>query len=166
MKQFKIACILLLSVSLMSAVTHKFYVSITKVEHSVENESLQIITKIFIDDIEKVLDTRYQTKTHLNTKKETPRDRELLKKYILDKLTISVNGKPVALDYLGIEYDIDLVKSYIEVKGVKTVNNIEIENNILFDGLDNQQNIIHLNINKYKRSLILDKDNPNGLLKF
>lgn len=166
MKYIKSIVILLCTFSMLGAGVHKFYVSITKVDYNTEEASLQIITKLFIDDVEKVLNTRYQTNTHLNTKNETPKDRELLKKYILDKLAITVNGKPVTLDYLGIEYDIDVVKSYIEVRGVTNLKSIEVENTLLFDEFEEQQNIIHINVKDAKRSLVLDTDNPKGLLKF
>ena len=90
----------------------------------------------------------------------------LLKKYILQKLKISVDGAPLTLDYLGIEYDIDMVKSYIEVTGVKEFKSIEIEFNALTEIFTEQQNIIHFKSSNNRKSLILDIDNPKGVLNF
>jgi hypothetical protein len=39
----------------------------------------------------------------------------------------------VTLDYLGIEYDVDMVKSYIEVTGVKELKSLEVEFKALTD---------------------------------
>ena len=145
---------------------HKFYVSITKIEYVKEKSSLQIITKIFIEDIEDALQKRYDPSISLDTKKETETADEDLKNYILQKITIKVNGKPVTLDYIGKEYETDMVVAYIEVKGVKELNTIEIENKVLMDLFPEQQNIIHLKTPKSRRSLILDRDEPKGKLDF
>jgi SUMO ligase MMS21 Smc5/6 complex component len=131
-----------------------------------ESESLQIITQIFIDDVEETLRNRYNATVSLGTPKETESDKVLLKEYILQKLKIEVNGAPVTLNYLGREYDMDMVKAYIEVTGIRSVNSIAIENKILMDQYDEQQNIIHFKTQKRRKSLILDRDNPKGMLNF
>ncbi len=162
----KITIVALLFIGLSSFNVHKFYVSVTKVEHNAEAETLQIITKIFIDDVEDVLNERYNTVTYLDTKKETERDRELLKEYVLKKLKIEVNGKEAELKYLGVEYETDIVKAYLEIANVKECNSIGVENTMLMEKFEDQQNIIHFTVGDYKRSMVLEKDNPNGLLKF
>ncbi|MCH2489523.1 MAG: hypothetical protein MK211_05175 [Flavobacteriales bacterium] len=166
MKFVKVALILFLFPLLTASTAHKFYVSITKIEHVEETESLQIITKIFIDDIEDVLQKRYDPNVSLATTKEREQDAALLKKYILQKLKIKVNGKPVTYDYIGRKYETDVVKSFIEVKGVKDINSIEIENKVLMDLFPEQQNIVHVKTDSNRRSLLLDADNPKGLLNF
>lgn len=159
--------LLLLVLPLVSATpAHKFYVSITKIEYVKEKSSLQIITKIFTDDIEDVLQKRYNSSISLDTKKETAEADEDLKNYILQKINIKVNGKPVKLDYIGKEYDADMLVAYIEVKDVKELKTIEIENKVLMEMFPEQQNIIHLKTPKSRRSLILDRDEPKGKLDF
>lgn len=166
MKLLKIACFLILFPLLTSSSPHKFYVSITKIEYVAESESLQIISQIFIDDIEETLRKRYNTSVSLGTPKETAADKALLKEYILQNLKIEVNGESVTLNYLGREYDTDMVKAYIEITGINEINTIEIENKILMDQYDEQQNIIHFKTQKRRKSLILDRDNPKGVLNF
>jgi hypothetical protein len=166
MKFIKIILLVFLFPLITGSTEHKFYVSITKIEYVAESESLQIITQFFIDDIEEVLQKRYRRDVSLGTTKETEEDVVLLEKYILQKLKISVNGAPVALDYLGIEYDIDLVKSFIEVAGVKEFKSVEIEFKALTEIFTEQQNIIHFKTSEKRKSLILDIDNPKGVLNF
>jgi hypothetical protein len=149
-----------------SASTHKFYVSITNIEYVQSEQSLQIITKIFIDDVEDALEKRYGMKLHFDSDSETEQEADLLKKYILQKMKISVNGTPVEYTYIGKEYDIDVVKSYIEVQGISEFSKIEIENLVLFDAFEEQQNIIHVKSGDKRRSLILEKENPKGTLNF
>src|SRR5690606_40891120 len=61
------------------------------------------------DDIEDALQQRFDPSISLDTKKETKAADEDLKNYILQKINIKVNGKSVKLDYIGKEYDTDMV---------------------------------------------------------
>jgi len=166
MKFLRITILLVVLTTTLSFTTHKFYVSITKVEFSPEESSLQIISKLFIDDIEDVLQARYNPSIVMGGEKETEATGEFLKEYVLQKLDVEVNGKPVALNYLGYEYDNDVVKTYIEVKGVSELNSISVENKMLMELFEEQQNIIHVKRFKKRKSLVLEADNPKGLLNF
>lgn len=166
MKYFRILLLFIVFPMVSATPAHKFYVSITKIEYVKEKSSIQIITKIFTDDIEDALQQRYNASISLDTKKETEAAAEDLKNYILQKIHIKVNGKLLALDYIGKEYDSDMVVAYFEVKDVKELKTIEIENKVLLEMFSEQQNIIHLTTQKSRRSLILDKDEPSGKIHF
>ncbi len=167
MKYFKIALIvLILPLLAMSSSVHKFYVSITKVEYIEEEETLQIIAKIFTEDLENTLRERYHPEIYLDSKKETQAEEDYILKYINKKVNIKVNDSPVTLDYIGKEYDNDIIKIYFEVKNVSALNSFEIENRILMEMFQEQQNIIHFKKNKLRKSLTLDVDNPNAVLNF
>lgn len=163
---FKITAVLGLLILLTSASNHKFYVSTTQMEYVEEKESLQIISKIFIEDIETVLQERYDPNISLATTKERDIDESFIKQYILKKLTITIDGVEVSPVYIGRAYDIDLVNVYLEVIPTKPFKSIEVENKILFESFPEQQNIVHLKCYGKRRSLILDIDNPKGLLNF
>ncbi len=166
MKYFRISLLLLIFPLISATSAHKFYVSITKIEYVKEKKSLQIITKIFTDDIEDALQQRYHLSISLDTKKETEAADEYVQKYIIQKLNIKVNGKPVQLNYIGKEYDVDMLVAYIEVTNVPNLKSIEIENKVLMEMFPEQQNIIHLKTTNSRKSLMLDKDEPSGKLKF
>lgn len=166
MKYFRISLLLLIFPLISATSAHKFYVSITKIEYVKEKKSLQIITKIFTDDIEDALQQRYHLSISLDTKKETEAADEYVQKYIIQKLNIKVNGKPVQLNYIGKEYDVDMLVAYIEVANITDLKSLEVENKILMEMFPEQQNIIHLKTPNSRKSLMLDKDEPNGVLKF
>jgi len=136
------------------------------VEFVKEKEVIQIITKIFTEDIEQALQARYSPSVSLDSKKETEADVALLKKYLLQKIKIKVNGNPVNLNYIGKEYDVDIAKIYFEIENISELQSIEIENKVLIDMFSEQQNIIHLKMPDNRMSLILDKANPKGVLNF
>jgi len=147
-------------------VAHKFYVSTTKVEYVKEQKSIQIISKIFVDDLEQVLQKRHNSKVQLDPKKETDLDQNYLLNYILKKLKFKVNGNDTQPIYIGKEYDIDILNIYFEIENIDMLGSLEIENKILIDLFPEQQNIIHFSNEKNKKNLILDKNLPSGLLNF
>jgi hypothetical protein len=81
-------------------------------------------------------------------------------------MTITVNGTPVEYIFVGKEYTVDQVKMYIEIPNITSLSSLEIENKILFDAFEDQQNIIHIKTLNTRRSLVLEAENPKGLLKF
>ena len=122
--------------------------------------------EIFTDDIQQALSERNLRDVHLDSKKQTQEDILLLQDYVFKKLIIFVNGTKQGYDYIGLQYDIDRVKLYLEITNVSSFEQVEIENKILFDTFEDQQNIIHVKTPESRRSLVLDKENPKGLLKF
>ncbi|MEZ4859500.1 MAG: DUF6702 family protein [Flavobacteriaceae bacterium] len=165
-KKIKILLLVFILPCLVAAGGHKFYVSTTKIEYKEDKKTLQIITKLFIDDIEDVLQERYHPEISLATNKETKVAEDFLKKYVLQKFKITIDGKETLLTYIGREYDVDVVKIYLEATEINTLKTLQVENKILFEISPDQQNIVHVKIEDKKKSLILDKDNPNGLLNF
>lgn len=166
MKYLKIVLVLALFPLVTGSTTHKFYVSITSIEYAPEEESLQIITKIFLDDIENALEKRYGKKFNFNSTSETEVDINIMKDYVFQKFNLTVNGTPATYEYIGMEYDIDVVKYYLEIPDITKLSSLEVENKVLLDMFDDQQNIIHVKKNKTRRSLILEKENPKGTLNF
>lgn len=150
----------------MGAAIHKFYASTTKIEYVPQEQSLQIITEIFTDDIQQALSERNLREVHLDSKKQTQADVLLLKDYVFKKFVVFVNGAKQDYNYIGQQYDVDRVKLYLEIPNISSFERIEIENKILFDTFEDQQNIIHIRTPDARRSLVLDKENPKGLLNF
>lgn len=166
MKFIKYALILVLFPLIAASTDHKFYVSTTNVEYVSETGTIQMISKIFIEDIEDVLQVRHGPQVSLDTDNETENDLLLLQNYIKQKFTVKVNGEPVIFEFLGQEYETDIVKCYLEIVNVPELYTIEFENKILMDLFDEQKNIIHVKTPDSRRSIVLDVDNPKGLLNF
>jgi len=164
MKIFRVLLVALIFSIVTAATAHKFYVSTTKIEYVEQQSSVQIISKIFIDDLEEVLRKRYDETIVLDSKDESEQD--FVKRYLLQKLQITINGIPATLEYIGKEYEIDVIKVYFEINDIVELSTIEIENMVLFDLFDEQQNIIHLKTGESRRSLVLNKENPKGVLNF
>ncbi|WP_274476109.1 DUF6702 family protein [Mangrovimonas aestuarii] len=145
---------------------HKYYVSITQIEYVEEKQSLQVISRIFIDDFENLLRQRYDESITLAGENE-PKSADLyMGRYLQEKIRIKINGEEVPLKYLGKEYDNDLAYCYLEVVGIKSIDTFEITNAVLFDIFEDQQNIIRTKINSKNDSFILIAQNEKGVLNF
>jgi len=62
---------------------HKYYVSITQIEFVKEQQSVQIISRIFIDDFESVLRKRYDKSITLDRGDDETQIDDYIKKYLL-----------------------------------------------------------------------------------
>lgn len=165
-KRIIITGAVLFSLSFISA--HKFYLSVTEINYSKKDQSIQMLSRIFIDDLESVLEERYEMDFNLDTQEELKRTDEYLEKYLDGKIELKINGEHTPFVFLGKEYDNDVVKCYLEIENItlENIKNIQIENNLLFDSFEEQQNIVHFKLDKHKKSFILIKENNKGLLNF
>lgn len=145
---------------------HKFYVSVTNVGYSEEEASLQIISRIFIDDLENALKTRYEVELRLATPNESEEAEAYIERYFNTKFSVSVNGSPVEYRFLGKRYDNDLAICYIEVTGLQKeeLKSVGIQNEILTDIFEEQKNLVHFDILGKKKSFVLVRENNKGML--
>ena len=159
--------VLLLSLITMAG-THKFYVSVTNLEYDEEEQAFQITSRIFIDDMETVLNARYGVDAQLATEKEIEQTNELINKYLNTKVSIKINGQERNFMFLGKEYKDDLVICYMELTDIDLaeLKSIEVRNDLLTEFFEEQQNVVHLKIGQTKKSFILVKENNKGMLNF
>jgi len=140
---------------------HKYYVSVTDIEYAKEAKSLQIISRLFVDDIEKVLQERYDDS--INVEQELADT--YIEKYFSKKLFIEVDNELKQFKFIGKEIEDDMVHCYFEIENISSIETIRVTNKLLFDIFDSQQNITHLKINNKKKSFLFIKDKSSGLLK-
>lgn len=145
---------------------HKYYISVTQVNYIQEKQSLQIISRIFIDDFENVLRERYDENLALAEKDELQTIDLYIEKYLNRAISIKINNQKVKVNFIGKEYDGDIMRCYLEVEGIKSIESFEISNKILFDLFEDQQNIIKTKINSKQKSVIQTSQSHNAVLNF
>ncbi|PQJ73504.1 DUF6702 family protein [Polaribacter butkevichii] len=158
--------LLLFIIPLLSFSAHKYYLSLTQIEYRSELHTVQITINVFIDDIEKALNKDYNIDLQLDTKKELKDNDVYFKKYLNQKLHLKIDDVSKTFNYIGKEYDGDLVYFYLEIEDVTGVNTIEISNKILTTHFPQQQNLIKSKVGKKHKSILLNAKNDKGLLKF
>ena len=145
---------------------HEFYLSVTEIEYNNEEQSLQIITRVFIDDFQNVLNERFDADIQLSQEAEEGAVTEHISKYLNQKLRLKIDGEELQLNYLGKEYDADQLVLYIEVENVAAFDEIEVTNEILTDLFDDQKNVVHVKVNNKTKSLLLMRQQETEKLTF
>ncbi len=164
--KFKKQLILLFLLPLMAFSAHKYYLSLTQIEYNEEGKSLQVIINVFMDDIELALNKDYNIDLQLTTKKELKDSDKYFEKYLKEKLKFKHQNTDLSFNYLGKEYEGDLVYFYLEIENISPPESLEVTNKILVKHFADQQNVVKLKVGKKRRSKILNKENDKALLKF
>ncbi|MDX1830180.1 MAG: DUF6702 family protein [Lutibacter sp.] len=166
MKQSKYVFLFFLIIPLFAFTLHKYYVSLTEIEYVEKQKSVQIITSIFIDDLE--VDMRKQSNKvfNIDTKQEIDSIDYYFKNYLHQHFQITINDSINKYNYIGKEYEDNIVHFYLEVPNIERLNSIQIINTSLFESFENQQNIVKINVKDFNKTFYLTKNNDKGLLNF
>ena len=156
--------LLLFLIPLLSFGTHKYYLSLTQIKYKSEAKAVQIIINVFMDDIELALNTDFNIDLQLTTKKELKNNDVYFEKYLKDKLQFKIDNQPKNFNYIGKEYDGDLVFFYLEIENIENVKDIGITNTILTKHFPDQQNLIKTKVGSTNKSIMLTKDKTSGIL--
>ncbi len=166
MKRIKLLLLIFVLPLLAFTTAHKYYISVTQIEYIKDKQSVQIISRIFIDDFESLLQKRYDEKIILNEENELIEVNSYIEMYLTQKIKVKINGKDAQVVFLGKEYEDDIVRCFLEIDNIESINSFEISNKVLFDLKEEQQNIVKLNINSKKKSFLLTAQKQKALLKF
>lgn len=158
--------ILLFAITTMSFTMHKYYVSMCEIQYLPERQTMQIILGVFIDDMELTLNKNHNTILNLATEKEVENVDAIYMEYLQRHFIISVNGTKLNYTLIGKEYENDIVRFYLEIDGIKSMNSLEVTNTTLFRDFQDQRNIIKIQVKKFHKTFYLDRKNDKGLLKF
>ena len=165
MKFLKVT-ILICSLSFLAFTSiHEYYVSVTQIDYSKEKQSVQITSRLFLSDIESILRQRYDKSISFGDTEETKNANKYIEQYLREKLSIKINGENVNFVFIGKEYDYDIMKCYLEIPRIKNIQSIEVSNKLLFDFIEEQQNIVKTNINSKQKSFLLTFQNNSFFLK-
>lgn len=119
-----------------------------------------------MDDIETALNKDYNIDLQLTTEKELTENDVYFKKYLNEKLHFKVNAVAKKFNYIGKEYDGELVYFYLEIEDISDVNQIEISNKILIKHFPKQENLIKSKVGKINKSVLLNAENYSEILKY
>lgn len=170
MKKLKKAKIMLLPLAMLLFLSftsvHKFYVSVTNIAYAEKDNAFQITSRVFIDDLDRLLEERYGIKAQLDTPDESTMADAYIEKYFRSKFVVELNGEPATYTFIGKRYDTDVVICYLEIPNVDLaeVKTMSVQNEILTDLFDEQQNVVHVKWKENKKSFVLIKENNKGML--
>jgi len=158
--------LLLIVLPLLSMAVHKYYVAVFQFEYVPAKKVVQVTSRIFIDDLEAALQKKHGRKFYLGTSAEVKDVDNILKQYFSENVHVKINGKDQSVTFLGKETEDDILICYSKLAADTPVKSIQVHNTVLFEVFEEQQNIIHANVNRNKKSLLLTNDKPQGELEF
>ncbi len=145
---------------------HPIYVSVTEIEHNASEKTLEISCKLFTDDFEKTLRNTYKTHVDLLNQKYKPSMDTLVNDYVQKHLKVSVDGKPMALRYLGYEQIEEGIYSYYQADNVPAVKSMTITNNLLYEYKTEQMGVMHVTVNGERKSTRLNNPAEKAAFNF
>ncbi|MBX2931520.1 MAG: hypothetical protein KF781_06195 [Chitinophagaceae bacterium] len=146
------------------ALLHPFYVSKIELNHNVQDKSVEISIRVFTDDMELTLENYGNTSIDIMHPKNPALVDSLLKKYIQEKLKISIDNHYKQLDYVGFEINKESVWVYMEIPNIATLQKVTIFCNFLYDYKQEQINIFQVKANGKDKSYKLE--NPKASVVF
>lgn len=157
---------LLLSNSGFLNVTHEYYVSLTEITYSPDKQRLEVISRVFHDDFEKVLKARYDDKLVFRPSEQSKDIEAFINLYFDEKFKISIDNSPSKIEYLGYKFDQDRVNIFLKIENVEDFKVINLENLLLTDVFEDQKNIVHCFKLNQKKSVLLTRFDSEAMLKF
>ena len=155
-----------LGLVLVSATPHPLYIAVTEINHNAKDKILEVSCKVFTNDFETVLGKMAGAKVDLAAARDKAASDKLIADYVGRHLRLKVDGKAVQLHFVGSENEEDGTWSYFQVNDIQTVKRIDAGNDLLYDGFNQQINIMHVTVGGQRQSLRLDYPDANASFQF
>jgi hypothetical protein len=145
---------------------HPLHVSVTEIEMDEKDKRLEIMMRVFIDDLELTLrQNLHQPALDILSLSENGRD-EIVSDYLKDHVKLSLDSKIQKIKYIGHEQEESAFIFYVEVSNVKKWKTIQVQNDIIMNTFSDQSNLVHVTVGEKVKSLRLTKSNPVDKLTF
>ena len=149
------------------AFLHPIHISVTDINFDEGRNALEIVSKVFLDDIENEIRSLKKEEYLDITKPGKGRTTDdLLKPYLKERFKITVNGKKVECKYLGHEIETEALYLFFEVEKVKNLKSITVENTIMLNFYDDQVNMVHVKVDGKLRSMKMVSGEELGTLVY
>lgn len=139
--------------AVFSVEAHPYHTSIADIRYNAKNQTLEIALKIFANDLEKTLSDAAKKPVTLN---QTPAVQAQIAAYLKKVIAIELNPKQVLpLKYIGSEPEADTYWLYAEIRLKSSqLSQVNLRNQVLLETFDDQMNIVNLDINGKKKTLV------------
>ncbi|WP_460679925.1 DUF6702 family protein [Mucilaginibacter koreensis] len=157
---------LILPVKFNKPAFHPLHVSTSDISYNNADHQLEVICTIYTDDFETALGRQYKTHTDL-TKPEMHKAMDaLIKNYIGSHVILKAGTAAVPLNYLGYEIEREAVNVYLESNAISSPKKLIADISLLHNLYDDQINIVHMTVNKVRKSEKLDYPNTRVVQDF
>jgi len=135
-------------------------VSTTLIDLDEESNYFEITIKTFYDDLETELKL-----SNIDYKIQYDKINKLYEDYLLTKFILTSNNNKIKYEYLGFEKRNDQINLYLQVESSNVVDELSIQNKILYESFSTQKNIVLYRHKKSRKSFIQDQNNHISSIK-
>ena len=153
-------------VSVLLLLFHPLHISVTEIEFDEQENELEMVIRIFIDDLETGIRAERNQPTLDILKPVGSTTNQLVSEYLQGKIEVSLDSKVQKLNFLGSEKEDDALICYIQIIGVNKWKTISVMNSVLLETFDDQSNLVHVAVRDQIKSMRLIRNNFNGSLTF
>ncbi len=145
-------------------IKHDFHASMTKIEYSTKNQSLQCIMHVFTDDLELALSNFHQREIKYQ---ENKTDTEIIP-YLKSVFIVRTNkNKILPIEYIGSARKPNTVQLYFELPCSKSeLKQLSITHSLLFNEFNDQVNTINFYVLGEKKSLVFTNSEGTKVITF
>ncbi len=148
---------------LCSIFFHPFFASVTEIY--CKEEGIQVLHKVFTDDLETCIQTEYGQKLYLFEKNQHPEAEKFMKDYFQKKFLLKVGNELISTNFVGYEREDDAVWVYFEKKDIQFAGKkISVDNQIFIRQIPEQTNILYFFNKNEKKSYKTDAKNTKILI--
>jgi len=145
---------------------HPFYFSVAEIQYDAEDGTLEVAVKMFTDDLEQALETRYQQVLNLGLPDQHPDAEVYLALYLKEQLTLRSQHHDLSQRYLGQEQEEDVTWCYVVVDLPEPPRTLWIRNALLTDQFEAQRNLVHVRVGNHTESLLLQRGKLSDEVSF
>jgi hypothetical protein len=146
---------------------HPVHISVTEINYSEKDKALQIVSRLFIDDLElSIRAKRKDPDLDLMEPKAPLTTKQLMIEYLTEHFKVILDGKLCKLNFLGVEKeDLSLI-CYIEIANVKKIKTLEVFNDAIMGMHEDQSNLVHVTFKSPVKSARLVYNTPSEKFVF
>lgn len=131
------------------AQAHKFYMSLTVVDHNNTDKTLEFTIRLFADDLEAAVAKRGTPLKH-----GQPGFDKAVFAYVQQTLVLKrADGSAVPFAWVGLENKVDVTWVYVEARGVDATAGLTVRDALFQDLFSEQVNMLHVNDARGRRAL-------------
>ena len=141
---------------------HPIYISVIEI-NSREN-NLEIVFKIFRDDLEDGIKNNLGKNVSIDTQSKVKLNCKIIQEYLNTVTSIKINDKKNDIFFSDFFLENERIKINAKISNDLLIDSIEIYNEILIDVYSNQKNVIFFNIYDQLNNDVLDRNKKKTVL--
>ncbi|GGH62818.1 hypothetical protein HNQ91_001340 [Filimonas zeae] len=132
---------------------HPFFVSVTDLKQNTKDKTIEISSKLFIDDFEKALTAAGKAPVDLSHPADKEKTDQQIAGYFKQHFQLSVNGQKMPVSYIGYEKEGEAAWCYLQVTNAPAViKRVDIVSDVLYKQFESQIHIFHVTAGKELKS--------------